>query len=161
MALFTRENARQMTEKGLAVRRANREARRTLAQRVQALTDKVTELTALPSPDFASTRLGQVRNHLTILDSLIREEKDPERLDLLTRSQLRLSQQEFALAGRPMPGQLRPTQAQARRVTIDVNASPFGPAPAALPGLPPAPTPKPVNPGKLVIGPGSFKRAGN
>lgn len=57
---------------------------------------------------FQAQRLACVRAQLAKIDRMIAEEEDPQRLDRLASAQARLSVQEFALAGRPMPGSRRP-----------------------------------------------------
>lgn len=162
--LFTKETARLMSVKAIAARRANKAKRKSVDRKLEELEDKITALRfdkpSQPEHGYAESRLLHVRAQLHQVDELIKKTSDSETLDLLTRSQLRLSQQEFALAGRPMPGQLRPTQAAARRVTIDLQSSPFGPAPVA-PALPPVPqaTQAPPAPQPIRLHPGSFKRS--
>jgi len=49
------------------------------------------------------------------LDDMISKERDPQKLDRLASAQSRLSAQEFALAGRPMPGSRRPARERRSR----------------------------------------------
>lgn len=192
MAFFTKENARLYAVQALARRRelsAERKAKakltKDLAKRLEEIEAKIAAASfSRPSVEsgYADSRLREVREHLVLVDSLIKACTDSERLDQLTRAQLRLSQQEFALAGRPMPGQLRPTAAHARRVTVDlqqpfnlpaIQPQPAPPIRSAIEDRPPAArleasaaapvnqvaTPGPRAPGKVIIGPGSFRRA--
>jgi hypothetical protein len=70
-----------------------------------------------------------VREQLDRLDALMVEEADPKRLKELADASARLSAQEFALAGRPMPGSRRPAPESKRQV-----ANPAGPwLPATMP----------------------------
>ena len=78
------------------------------------------ELVALSDKQVASAAPGKswvIGKGCTTnrLDAAMLEEHDPQRLDRLASAQARLSAQEFALAGRPMPGQRRPGAAPQTR----------------------------------------------
>lgn len=95
---FTRENARELQEKGLAARKENARNRRLLQ-----------------SDTYRTDRLLRVRKQLERIDQLIESESDARTLDRLASAQARLSAQEFALAGRPMPGAFRPVKERAKK----------------------------------------------
>jgi hypothetical protein len=57
---------------------------------------------------YVATRLAWVRQHIAKLDRAIERETNARQLNLLTLVQNRLSEQERKLAGRPLPGSLRP-----------------------------------------------------
>ena len=64
---------------------------------------------AVPGADsFVYARLIRVRAQLERVDAMLAVETDAQKLDRLASAQARLSVQEFALAGRPMPGSRRP-----------------------------------------------------
>lgn len=75
---------------------------------------------ALEEPDkapleYAALRLVRVRKQLDRIDDLLMAEKDPAKLDRLAAASMRLSDQEFALANRPKPGQTRPAPDKPQR----------------------------------------------
>lgn len=79
-------------------------------------------------PDsFTANRLTRIRKQLIALDDAIEQElnkpagadgvkplPDAQRIDRLAAASMRLSDQEFALANRPKPGQLRPVAQRSR-----------------------------------------------
>jgi hypothetical protein len=83
-----------------------------------------------PLPDTAdpyiNARLSRVREQLDRIDVMMTKETDPQKLDRLASAQAKLAEQERQLAGRPLPGSLRPT-GPAKRASIFDRA----PAPAA------------------------------
>ena len=94
---FTKENAREYNRKAIAAREAAKAAARLVAE------------------NYAGDRLKRVRAQLAKVDAMIEQEDDPQRLDRLASAQARLSVQEFALAGRPMPGSRRPGRESTKR----------------------------------------------
>lgn len=69
---------------------------------------------------FQRTRLSRVRAQLNRLDRLMMEEQDPAKLDRIASAMSRLSEIERQLAGRPMPGSLRPrSERQSKRVAAE------------------------------------------
>lgn len=95
---ITTENARKMQERGTETRR-----------------EKKRQKLLMQEDTFRNERLFQVREQLRKVDAMIRTETDPQRLDRLASAQARLSAQEFALAGRPMPGAFRPVKERAKK----------------------------------------------
>ena len=92
--------------------------------------------------DFAILRLRRLRDQLDRVDALMVGEKDSKRLKELADASARLSAQEFALAGRPMPGTLRPAAEGARggrrsraegSLLLDVSSSAVQVAPSVTP----------------------------
>jgi hypothetical protein len=103
--LFTAETARIAGLKSVAVKK----------QRLldNPPTDTLPLSPAIPTEDFVAARLSRVRAQLDKLDKMIEDEDDPILLSRLADAQSRLSVQEFALAGRPMPGNRRPAPERA------------------------------------------------
>ena len=60
-------------------------------------------------------RLERVRLQLDRVDAMMLTEDDPQRLDRLASAQMRLSEQERILAGRPLPGSRKPAPDRADR----------------------------------------------
>jgi len=76
---------------------------------------------------FTARRLARVRQQLERVDKMLLTETDPAKLDRLAAASMRLSDQEFALANRPKPGQLRPTaQSKPRRAYSQQASIPAG-----------------------------------
>ena len=79
----------------------------------------IAKANAIPSlqPDeiYRNQRLARMRTQLEKVDAMIEKERDPQKLDRLASAQARLSVQEFALAGRPMPGSRRPGRESTKR----------------------------------------------
>ena len=107
---FTPLNARENAAKALASRRANYLAAKE-AINGQSLQQPPPPAMAAESPaadQFSRARLARVRAELTRLDDLLKAETDPVKLDKLASALSRLAEQERQLAGRPLPGSLRP-----------------------------------------------------
>lgn len=102
--LITPETAREYSRKAAEARRAKK----------AALASAAAPLPPEP-PDYTARRLVRVRKQLARLDSMIEQETDPVRLDRLASAQSRLAIQEQNLAGRPLPGSLRPQPEPKRR----------------------------------------------
>lgn len=93
--------------------KAQAEKARVLAMEAEnALAKPLLEIATLavgvPSANYVTQRLSRVRAQLDKLDEMIANETDAQTLDRLASAQARLSVQEFALSGRPMPGSRRP-----------------------------------------------------
>lgn len=58
--------------------------------------------------EYTSASLPRVRSHLERLNKLLETETDPAKLDRLAAAFGKLSEIERQLAGRPLPGSLRP-----------------------------------------------------
>lgn len=72
--------------------------------------------------DYTSIRLTRVRLQLDRLDAMAAEETDTKRLKELADATSRLQEQERQLAGRPLPGTLKPsTRAVAQRPAISAT----------------------------------------
>lgn len=98
---FTAENAAEMARKAAASRRE--------AALMRILCPPPRE-----EPNFADTVLNRVRAQMDLINARLTEQLskdriDPQAIDRLAAAQSRLSEQERILAGRPMPGSLRPT----------------------------------------------------
>lgn len=145
MALFTAATAAEMGRRSAAARAA--QAQRIAAEPPQPVapsTDPLPPpLPTEPVDAFAVRRLTRVRAQLDRLDALMCEESDPKRLKELADASSRVSAQEFALAGRPLPGSRRP--APTGKLQASAPPATSGPwIPAALPDPAPAPAPAPV-----------------
>lgn len=94
---------------------------------------------------YADKTLSRVRVQLDLVNTrlteqLKREVIDPQAIDRLAAAQSRLSEQERILAGRPMPGSLKPSTRQEKRRPSAPDADPQPsetPLPAAYDGSSP------------------------
>lgn len=82
-----------------------------------------------PPDDYLLRRLARVRHQLDLIDEAIRTElksdtPNGQRLNWLCSAQERLSEQERQLAGRPLPGSLRPTAKQQRNYAPQTPSDP-------------------------------------
>lgn len=113
--LFTAANAREMAARGNAAKALAKKQREEQLARANAI--------AIEPADeiYRSQRLARVRKQLEKLDEMIEKERDPQKLDRLASAQARLSVQEFALAGRPMPGSRRPGREKPARKSYMVE----------------------------------------
>jgi hypothetical protein len=82
--------------------------------------------------DYALLRLARVREQLNRIDRMIATETDPQKLDRLAAATMRLSDQEFALAGRPKPGNRKPAP-ELRREQVRPSPVPMVPRSPASP----------------------------
>jgi hypothetical protein len=149
-------------------------AARSVAARKAAQADRAANPASAPLPaqptadgEYVNTRLTRVRGQLELVDEAIDSElrkrcPDAQRLDRFAAASMRLSDQEFALAGRPKPGNRRPAPERKRLAWAEpslasgtafwpagesVSASPCGSDSATTNGLPPGcepGTPQPV-----------------
>jgi len=110
---FTRENAASYARLANQARKANR---RDIAE---AMAKRLLDLTP-PNPSYQQIRLARVRSQLDKLDAWILSEKDPQKLDRLASAQAKLAEQERQLAGRPMPGSLKPVVKIARDEAVEL-----------------------------------------
>lgn len=114
-----KEKAREAARRSVEVRRAKAEQKR-----LDTLAAPPTDLPPVEETDgFTTERIARVRRQLRMIDSLIDHERDPQRLDRLASAQLRLSEQERVLSGRPLPGSRRPGRERTTRETR--SASPL------------------------------------
>ena len=135
---FTAANAAEMGRRSAAARAA--QAQRIPAEPPQPLAP----LAPLPQPllteldTFAKRRLARVRAQLDRLDDELAEcsLEDSKRIKELTDAQLRLSEQERILAGRPLPGSRRPAAERAPR--LGASAPAYEPVPIPVPIAQPA-----------------------
>ncbi len=109
MPRFNAANAREMAARSVALRRAAREER---AAKAALLAEE-----AENSADYPAMRLTRVRKQLNRIDELLLSEDDPAKLDRLAAASMRLAEQERILAGRPLPGSLKPQAVRSRRQT--------------------------------------------
>ena len=121
---ITSENARELQRLGVEARLAR--------QKLQEERLKLAE----ESLDFPSRTLSRVRAQIeTLLDDLGKE-RDPQRIDRLASALGRLNEIERQLAGRPMPGSLKPSAKQPRG-TPQVEPTPIETPQAVVSDLPP------------------------
>lgn len=132
MARFTAANARENAAKSHATRR-QRLASGNLAGETFPQTPQVGPHELLDS--YLSRRLSRVREQLDRLDAMLLTEKDAQKIDRLASAQLRLSEQERILAGRPLPGSRRPKEEPDKSKPKWEDMPP--PEYALLPGPPP------------------------
>ena len=107
--LFTTANAKEMSARGNAAKALAKQRR----EEALAKADEIPDLE--PDEVFKNGRLARVREQLERVDRMISTETDAQKLDRLASAQARLSVQEFALAGRPMPGSRRPGREKPKR----------------------------------------------
>lgn len=125
MPFITAENAAELARK-------SHEAKRAKAERVQAeVNEALKQQVATDSTDFISQRLSRVRAQLVRLDALASQEDDPKRIREYADATSRLQEQERQLAGRPLPGTLKPSSKPQTR-------APAVPQPT-ISGVPPTP----------------------
>jgi hypothetical protein len=122
MPLFTKENAAEYAAKSRLVAAESKRKSAEAIALAEALRNSV------PPPvdeSYRSQRLSRVRGQLAIVDREIElcAGKDSKRLKELTDAQARLAEQERQLAGRPLPGSMRPTKA--RRESASADPSPI------------------------------------
>lgn len=117
---FTPQTARENAAKSHVVRKANFLALRQAVKAQPAPPQGEIAVAADDaSPDaFLQARLARVRMQLNRLDTLIEIETDPAKIDKLASATARLAEQERQLAGRPLPGSLRPS-APPKRTMFD------------------------------------------
>lgn len=113
MALITPANAREMAAKSLLARK-----QRSLAP--TPTTPIPLEPIAPADNNYNQRRLTRVRQQLAMVDQSIeavmsRKVVNGQNLNWLCSAQERLSEQERTLAGRPLPGSMRPSPAPTRR----------------------------------------------
>lgn len=105
---FNRENAVEMSRRGLEARRAKAEALRELKR------NPPPEPQPVEPEKYHLNRLLCVRRQLSLLDKRIAvliegaDEETAGAIDRLASAQARLAEQERVLSGRPLPGSLRP-----------------------------------------------------
>lgn len=115
MPFTTREEAREMSKLANKVRWDRWRKQRDASRNPQPPN-------GIPSPNpicdaYLATRLAGVREQLRLIDQRIAEEAgrpkaDGQRLSWLATASARLAEQERQLAGRPLPGSLKPTQSK-------------------------------------------------
>lgn len=115
---ITSANAAEMGRRSAEARRLRkqREAEQRRLEEEQ-LREALTR--AVPNDQYVQQRLACVREQIKRLDNMLLQEVDPQRLDRLAAASARLSEIERQLAGRPGPGQFRPT---APRRKVELNA---------------------------------------
>ena len=152
MALFTAATARQAALKSVEVQRQKRSAE---AQRRLLPASAPLQAPAPPAvDDYTRLRLVCVRSQLGLVDAAILKEAgkdypDGQRLNWLAAAQERLAEQERVLAGRPMPGSLRPTAAGKQHASAPMaDSAPWIPEPSpAAPAAQVEPPPAAAAPG--------------
>lgn len=115
---FTKENAKSFSIKANAFRWAK--------PRVPKIDYGI--MREISSDNYSDARLIRVRQQLDAIDNEIAEEfarrlPDSKRIKELSDAQTKLAEQERQLSGRPLPGTLRPSSKQPKRV-IDIASEP-------------------------------------
>lgn len=88
---------------------------------------------AIPQPDdFTLVTLSRVRDQMSLLADMMKKEKDPARLDRLAAAFGKLAEVERQLAGRPLPGSLRPSNRPAAGGMIEQPQT-SAPGPSSAP----------------------------
>lgn len=74
---------------------------------------------------YVNRRLSRVRRHVDMLSDMLEQETNAKALDQLASALSRLCEIERQLAGRPLPGSLRPVrETKAARATITLTPEP-------------------------------------
>ncbi len=143
MALLDTQTAKELAAKSHEARRRNKELR----EAEQHMPQPEPQI-AQPKPDYISDRLARVRTQIDMLSDMLEAEEDPNKLDRLANAISRMSELERQLAGRPLPGSLKPTQA--RQAQRSATVEPIGPAPqtSAIQVMPEQRNPGPGGPGQ-------------
>ncbi len=105
MALITPQTAKEMAARSHQARNERIEKLRIAANPVP-----------LPADDsYVQRRLYRVREQIEMLSTMLDNEDDPQRIDRLASALARLSETERQLAGRPLPGSLKPSSPRQQR----------------------------------------------
>lgn len=138
MPLFTVETAREYQAKAvkarLAAKIANKQATPQPSQAIPQDPPQVTDT-------YIERRLSRVREQIDRLSDMLDEEEEPQKLDRITAAIERLSKLEQTLAGRPLPGSLRPVERSSKRGLGSFSLSPNIPE-----NVPLRESPKPIQP---------------
>ncbi len=134
--MITCENARELGRKGNLIRWSRPKPENPIATPIANPTIE---------PDFASQRLVRVRQEILRQDEMQKASKDPDEIEKLSRSLKALSEQERILAGRPMPGSLKPSSKPARRLAPAEPMPELGDSPQVETRLPAADDPSAPN----------------
>jgi hypothetical protein len=140
MALFTAQLAAQAGKVSGQRRRERAEARKQARHNPQLTIVQNAVQTAYDP--FVSSSLTRTREVLKKLYKRLEATEDPKEIELLSRAISALSKNEFALAGRPLPGSLRPSSKPDKRLS-STQASFDSPLLPADNQLSTPPTPKP------------------
>lgn len=135
-SVFNSERARLAGLKSVQVRRLKALAASAQSVESSATVHPTVQTDSPPEQDsFTSTTLSRVRDQMSLLADMMKKEKDPARLDRLAAAFGKLAEVERQLAGRPLPGSLRPTNRPAAGGMIEQPQS-------STPGSSAAPTVK-------------------
>lgn len=118
-ARFTVENARAMSAKANAAKRA----------RIEALREAANPST-LSEEEYRKTRLARIRTQLTELEELLKGQVDWKAIKAISDAIARLSVIEQNLAGRPLPGSHRPVKEKERKPAFGQGPAPVDAAEA-------------------------------
>jgi hypothetical protein len=105
---FTSETAAEAARRGAITRRRKRDERRAREERDRARVKAMFEADS-NGQNYVETRLARIRAALDRYDELVMIETDPQKASWLATVIAKLSEIERMLAGRPAPGQLRPS----------------------------------------------------
>lgn len=115
MPFITAENAKELAKLSRAARLRSKE---TNALQLPDIAD--------PSQKaYIHRQIGRVRKQIDSLFSMLHAETDPNAIDRLAAALAKLCEIERQLAGRPLPGSLRPVrETKAARATITLTPEP-------------------------------------
>ena len=137
MALVTHETARAAAAKANQVRWS-----RWKAEQAKSATPAITPAITPPVPElvadeFIKRKLARVRGQIERIDGLMEEVTEPQAADRFCAALARLYEIERILAGRPLPGSMRPTKAQSSQVAWPIveQQQPTVAAPASVADL--------------------------
>lgn len=116
MPLFTAENAKFFGQKSAEARKAKmeRERQRTVQAAQNAAPAGV-------NADYVLTRLSRVREILDGIEEEVMRARDPVAKAKLAQSAKYFHEMEFHLAGRPLPGSLRPNKSREKKQNFTIE----------------------------------------
>lgn len=124
---FNRENAKLYAAQAVLKRRLNKIERvKQSAELEQSKAVAEVKAGQAPCDDYRAKRLLRVRKQISRLETMLDDEQDPQKIDRLCSALARLSEIERQLAGRALPGSLKP--ASLRQPRQSSQAEPIEPA---------------------------------
>jgi hypothetical protein len=120
MPLFTADNAVEMGRRSAEIKKQRKEH--------PPAPPAAPVVIEQPTDDFTGSRLARTREQMVKLDGMIADCEDAKELKALCDALARLSEIERVLAGRPLPGALRPGREKRRTP----QGAAYEPVPLAL-----------------------------